>query len=119
MPFAVEIHNDLPYLLVRAQGPATLADLCGAADLVATVARMNARRRALVDLLATEQHLPFTEHLQLGTYVAQALASLERVATVITSANRSGASEKAAQKSGLKLRTFLDLEEARHWILEA
>jgi hypothetical protein len=116
MPFTVRIHHDHPYLLVQAEGPAVLGDLCGAADLVATTARMRPCRRALLDLLAMQPTLSFTDHLQLGTHVAASLASLERVATVVTVEVRSGASEKAAQKSGLSLRTFTDLEQARRWI---
>jgi hypothetical protein len=119
MAFAVQIHHGLPYVFVQATGEATLADLCGSADLVATLSRQKNYRRALVDMLGIRQHLSFTEHLQLGTYAANALAAMERVATVVTTENRSGTSEKAAQKSGLTLRTFTDLDEARRWIESA
>jgi hypothetical protein len=116
MPFLVQIDHDQPWLTAQVSGPATLADLCGAADLIATVARLKGYRRALIDMLAMQPHLSFTDHLQLGTYVAAALDDLERVATVVTEAVRSGASEKAAQKSGLGLRAFVDGEEARRWL---
>ena len=119
MPFLVQIDHDQPWLLAPVSGPATLADLCGAADLIATVARLKGYRRALIDMLAMEPHLSFTDHLQLGTYVAAALDDLERVATVVTEQVRSGASEKAAQRSGLGLRAFVDGEEARRWLAAA
>jgi hypothetical protein len=38
------------------------------------------------------------------------------VATVVTPANRKGTSEKAAQKLGLRLRSFTDMAEAQAWI---
>jgi len=44
------------------------------------------------------------------------LSRLEQVATVVAAANRKGTSEKAAQKLGLRLRTFTDLGEAIDWI---
>jgi hypothetical protein len=119
MPFSVQVHHTLPFLLVQASGPAGLADLCGCADMVAGIAQRKGYRRALLDLHATQPQLSFTDHLQLGTHVAAALAALQRVATVISVENRSGASEKAAQKSGLALRTFTDHAQARGWIEEA
>jgi hypothetical protein len=116
MPFAVQLLHDQPYLLARISGPAVLADLCGAADLIATVARLKGYRRALIDMLGMQPQLSFTDHLQLGSYVAAALDDLQRVATVVTVPVRSGASEKAAQKSGLGLRAFTDDDEARAWL---
>jgi hypothetical protein len=116
MPFLVQIHHDQAYLLAQVSGDATLADLCGAADMIATVARLKGYRRALIDMLDMQPRLSFTDHLQLGTYVAATLDDLERVATVVTEQVRSGASEKAAQKSGLGLRAFVDGHAAREWL---
>lgn len=116
MSFSLRVHHDHPYLLVEGFGAARLADLAGAADLVGGIARMAGYRRALLDMQGMQPQLSFTDHLQLGAHVAGVLAALERVATVITPENRVGASEKAAQKSGLSLRTFTDLEQARQWL---
>jgi hypothetical protein len=118
MSFTVRVTHGLPYLLVQVQGPVALADLCAVADLAATVARMTGQRRALIDMLDMQLSMSFTDHLQLGTYVAAALQGLERVASVVSPAHRSGASEKAAQKSGLAVRAFTDLQEASGWVLE-
>ncbi len=120
MPFSVTVHHDLPHLLVEAGGAATLTDLCGLADLIATVSGRAGRRRALIDLLAVDlAALSFTDHLTLGAYVAERFSRLERVATVVTPANRKGTSEKAAQKLGLRLRTFTDPGAAIEWISDA
>jgi hypothetical protein len=116
MPFTVTVHHGLPHLLVQAQGPATLTDLCGLTDLVATVATRTGQRRALIDMERAGLELGFTEHLQLGSYVAERFSTLDKVATVVTPANRKGTSEKAAQKLGLRLRSFTDMAEAQAWI---
>jgi hypothetical protein len=117
MPFNVTVHHGLPHLLVETGGTASLTDLCGLADLVATIAARMGYRRALIDLSASElSSLSFTNHLTLGAYAAERFGRLEQVATVVTPADRKGTSEKAAQKLGLHLRTFTDLGEAVSWI---
>jgi hypothetical protein len=117
MPFTLTVaEHDPPYLLVEVAGPVALADLCAAADFVASLAQRRGLRRALLRMTDTQPNLAFTEHLQLGSYVAHALRLLERVATVVSVRDRVGTSEKAAQKSGLQLRTFTDLEDARAWL---
>lgn len=115
---SLTIHHGA-FLQVAATGPATLADLCGMADLLGTIAERRAYRRALMNLLGVEIALSFTDHLQLGSYVAQQLRRLERVASVVPQRYRSGTSEKAAQKAGLQLRTFTSLDEGLAWLNEA
>ena len=110
---------DEQMLLVKGRGDAALADLKGFSDLIATLCREEHRALVLVDLLEVRQHLTFTEHLQLGVYIAEKLGFLTRMATVVPTADRSGNSERAAQKSGLHLRTFTDMNEARAWLLDA
>lgn len=105
-------------LTVKARGTATLVDLKGFADLVATICREEQRELVLVDLLEVSQTLTFTEHLQLGLYTAEKLAFLARMATVVPLQARTGNSERAAQKSGLRLRTFTEMAEARAWLGE-
>jgi hypothetical protein len=70
-----------------------------------------------MDLRETQQELKFTEHLQLGARVAERLAFVDRVATIVPASSRSGSSEKAAQKTGLRLRTFTDFKEALAWLV--
>lgn len=116
MPFTTTVHHGLPYLLVEAAGPASLADLCGCAEMVASIAGRAGYRRALIDMTEIEVALSFTDHLQLGTHVAGCMAQLERVATVVTPANRKGTSEKAARKMGLDVKAFTERGEALAWI---
>ena len=115
--FNVGIHEDRSHVLAVASGRANLAQLCGMADFVATVAHMKGHRRALFDLLAVEPQLTFSEHLQFGMHFASSLARLERVASVVSERERKGTSEKAAQKHGLTFRTFTELDEAWNWLL--
>jgi hypothetical protein len=116
MHFTATVHHGTDYLLVEASGPSVLTDLCGFMDLVATVADKGRYRRAVLDLMGTEIALTFTEHLQLGAYAAERLRRLERVASIVSVQNRKGTSEKAAQKHGLRLRTFTSLDEGLQWI---
>jgi hypothetical protein len=118
MPFTATVHHDRPYLLVGAAGPASLTDLCALADFIAALSGRAGERRALIDLQAVELSLSFTEHLQLGAWVADKLARLDQVATVVRPEDRKGTSEKAAQKFGLHLRTFTRMDEAVAWLDE-
>lgn len=118
MHFTATVHHGPDYLLVEGSGPALLTDLCGFMDLVATVADKGRYRRAVLDLLGTEVALTFTEHLQLGAHAAERLRQLDRVASIVSIQSRKGTSEKAAQKLGLRLRTFTSLDEGLQWIGE-
>ena len=119
MSLAVNVQREAADLLiVVGEGRATLADLKGFADLIATVCAEEHRQRVLVNLLDVEQDFSFTDHLQLGVYIAEKLGFLRKMATVVPAQYRSGNSERAAQKSGLKLRVFLSLTEARDWLDE-
>lgn len=119
MALDVSLAREDGLLLAKARGAATLVDLQGVADLLATVCREGQCQFVLLDLLDVSQALAFTEHLQLGVYVAEKLMFLTRMATVVSPQARSGNSERAAQKSGLRLRTFTDMAEARAWLREA
>jgi hypothetical protein len=116
MHFTATVHHQPGLLLVVGAGPALLTDLCGFMDLVGTVATRSGYHRALMNLVNVQIALSFTEHLHLGAHAADRLRSLERVASVVSLQNRKGTSEKAAQKSGLQLRTFTSLEDGMAWV---
>jgi hypothetical protein len=119
MALGVTVQREADLLVVVGQGRASLADLKGFADMIATVCADGQCSRVLVNLLEVDQDLAFTDHLQLGVYIADKLAFLSKMATVVPGQYRSGNSERAAQKSGLKIRTFLSLTEARDWLDES
>lgn len=106
------------YLRVVGTGTASLPDLIALLDRIAEATRSQGQRRVLLDLLEVEPQLSFTDHLTAGAHAAQALSHVERVASVVPIRFRTGSSEKAAQKSGLDLRTFTEMAEAMRWIDE-
>lgn len=118
MAFVIRTHREAGVLVAAASGRATLADLCGMASLVAGSAGISGEKRALLNLLDVEIALAFTEHLQLGSFVAQQLQALERVASVVPERYRTGTSEKAAQKGGLRFRTFTELAQGMAWVTD-
>lgn len=118
MPLTLRIHRETGVLVAEASGPASLADLCGMAALVGTTTSLSGEKRALLQLLGVDIDLAFTEHLQLGSFVAQQLQHLERVASVVPERYRTGTSEKAAQKGGLRFRTFTDVAQGMAWVTD-
>ena len=116
MPFTVTVDHSFDYLLVKASGPALLADLYGYMDLVASIATHVGNRCAVLDLQDVVIKLGFTDHLNLGVYASDRLRHLKRVASIVSAADRTGTSEKAAQQMGLQLKTFTSLEEGLEWI---
>ena len=115
--FQVATEEHEGFLRATARGHATLADFFNAIDMAAEAVRRSHLRRVLFDLRETTQGLKFTEHLQLGARVAERLAFVERVATIVPAASRTGSSEKAAQKTGLDLRTFTEFKDALEWLV--
>ncbi len=117
-PFALTVHHG-PYLVVVGSGHAQLCDLLGLFDFAASLSGSCQYQRALVDLYGVEIGFSFTDHLSLGMHAAQALRRLDRVASVVHPRYRVGTSERAAQKAGLQLRTFIDRLAATEWLLQA
>jgi hypothetical protein len=117
MAFSITVTSVEARLHVVATGDAGLAEFIGLADLVSAIARGHGHRRVLIDLLGVHPHLAFTEHLQLGTYLGELAKDIDRIATVVPASQRTGASEKAAQKTGIGLRTFTDTGAALDWLI--
>lgn len=102
-------------LIAAGVGEADVPDLCGMAALVAEVARRAGKNRALLDLLAVRPSLSQAQHIELGNRIAAILAGLH-VAVVVPDAERVSSGERAAQQSGLALKTFTSLAEAEDWL---
>jgi hypothetical protein len=116
MSFGLTVTEREGRLHVVATGDAGLPEFLGLADCVAAVARGHAVRKILIDLLEVRPRLAFTEHLQLGAHLGQLGQDIDRIATVVPAGQRTGASEKAAQKTGVALRTCTSLAEAVDWL---
>jgi hypothetical protein len=117
--FVVRLTARDGYLLVESRGEADLEDFYLGIDYAAIVAMRDGHTRVLFDLRATKQSLPFSSHLLLGQQVARSFDFADRVASVVPQEYRTGSSEKAAQKSGLNLHAFVDLDEAVQWLTQA
>jgi hypothetical protein len=116
MAFSINVTPIEARLHVVANGDAGLPEFIGLADLVGAIARGHRHRKVLIDLLGVHPQLAFTEHLQLGTHLGRLAEDFDRVATVVPASQRTGASEKAAQKTGIGLRTFTDPGAAIDWL---
>ncbi|MFL6694350.1 MAG: hypothetical protein ACJ8GO_15485 [Ramlibacter sp.] len=118
MSFVIRVHREDGVLVAQASGRASLADLCGMASMVGVTTSHSNERRAVLDVQAVDIDLAFTQHLQLGSFIAERLQHLERVASIVPERYRTGTSEKAAQKGGLLLHTFIDRDQAIAWVRE-
>jgi hypothetical protein len=116
MAFIVSTESKPSYLVITAAGPAGLGELVGLVALAGAVATHRGVRRALLNLANVEPELLFTEHLQFGVQASGVLGRLEKVAAVVPPGYLDAPSAKAAQLSGLHVRTFLHLADAMAWI---
>lgn len=116
MALSFTLHETAAYLHCETSGPATFADMRAGVDLARTLATDRGQRRILVDMRRVQHALPFSEHLQLGAYVAETFSGMERVASVVPRETLVGVAAKAARKLGLELRTFDDFDEAATWL---
>jgi hypothetical protein len=107
-------HGD--YLLCRAHGRAELVDMVGALELLRVIVHERPYRRVLIDLLDLDVEFTFTQHVAIGMRAGEALAGAEKVASVVPERLRVGTSERAAQRSGVSVRTFTELAEAIAWL---
>jgi len=110
------VHHEFPYLRVEVKGTAQLADLRRTVALAAAECTAASCRRCLFDFRDMEANLAPTEQLQLGTYAGEMLRSLEKVASVVTPTLRTGTCASAAQKLGVRIRAFTDIDDARAWM---
>jgi hypothetical protein len=100
------------------EGAAALGDIYELIDAVARQTLLTGETRALVNLLAIQENLKFTDLYAMGEQVAGQLSHLARLAAVVRAPRRSGASEKVANAHGMGLRVFTAVEEALAWLHE-
>lgn len=107
------------YVRVHVSGPASIR---GFVELVSTIGQETvfwSDRRVVVDLRDIEGELTSTEQIFLGELVAQDLAHIERMASIVPAERVTRNSERAAQELGSQLRVFDDENEALAWIAGA
>jgi hypothetical protein len=119
MPLHYEFHRHPGFVRFDAAGEASLQDIKDLVDDVETRTRQAGDRRVLVDLTRVQENLKFTDHYAIGELVARRLAHLERLASLVPQARRTGTSEKVANAQGPLLRVFVDEPAAIAWLHEA
>lgn len=116
MAFTTKITRHAGYVRVGVAGPTSIRDFV---ELVSTVGQETvywSDRRVLVDLRQVEGALTPTEQIFLGELVAQDLAHIERMASVVPPAQITHNSERAAQALGAQLWVFDDEADAIAWL---
>ena len=100
------------------EGAASLEDLYQFIDAVARQTSLTGEKLALVNLLAIQENLSFTDLYATGEQVASRLSHLARLAAVVPPARRNATSEKVANARNMNLRVFTAVEEALVWLQE-
>jgi hypothetical protein len=116
--FTIRVDSTHPYLSVIAEGPASFAECCGLAALVGELVKTQRHQRVLGDLSAVEPALSFTEHLLFATMCVELLGRLERLAVVVPPGYVDAPAVRAAHLAGLRLKTFLQVRDAKAWLEE-
>ncbi len=118
MPLHFELRRYPRFVRYDASGQASLEDMKRFVDAVEEGTTANGERRVLVDLTAVDENLKFTDHYAIGELVARRLAHLERLASLVPAARRTGTSEKVANTQGTLLRVFVEEAAALAWLEE-
>jgi hypothetical protein len=118
MPLHFDIRRYPRFVRYDAHGEASLEDMKRFVDAVEESTRAGGNRRVLVDLTAVRENLKFTDHYAIGELVVRRLAHLERLASLVPAARRTGTSEKVANTQGTLLRVFVEEAAALAWIAE-
>lgn len=116
MPFTIHIQRTPPYVLFEVAGPASLKNYFDLIDLAAKETRGDTL--AMVDLRGVVGRLHVSDQLFIGDVVAQKLAHLRKLATLVPDDPASYNSVPAANKKGLNLRTFAREDEAIAWLVD-
>jgi hypothetical protein len=116
MLFTVSTTRFSQYVQVEVGGPSSLKNFVEMVSAFAGETLYWSDRRALVDLRKVIGELTAQEQVFLGELVAQDLAHLEKIASVVPEALLTHNSENAAQEMGMRLRVFSSKEEAVAWL---
>jgi hypothetical protein len=118
MPLQFSVRRLDGYTSVKVTGPASLSDFLQLIADISAQTREKGDKRVLVDLLAVEGELKFTDHFQMGQEVGQRLRHLERLASVVPEDKITRTSEKVALTQGVQLRVFTSINDAIQWVTQ-
>jgi hypothetical protein len=118
MLFSISVDHGPKFLQITCVGPATVADWFGIFGLAAAVASRSGETRILIDMLGVDFEFSPEQRDEIGSHGARVLSGFERVASVIPRALYTGRAEDTAQRHGLEVQSFADLEPAMKWVAE-
>jgi hypothetical protein len=104
------------YLVVVCTGSPVLNDYLAAVGLIADVVAREGTRSVLIDLASIPYGLSDEDRLALARSAAERLAGV-RLAVVAYTPTRLQQPESVAQRTGLQVRVFGDISEARSWLV--
>ena len=116
MALTTQVSRFPGYVRVQVAGPASIREFV---ELIGTIGRETvfwSDRRVVVDLRQIDGELSTTDQIFIGELVAQDLAHIERMASIVPPARLTRNSERAAQELGSQLRVFDDESQALAWI---
>ena len=116
MAFTTQVTRFPGYVRVQVAGPNSIRECV---ELISTIGQETvywSDRRVVVDLREVDGELTPTEQIFIGELVAQDLAHIERMASIVPPRSLTRNSERAAQELGSQLRVFDDEDEALAWI---
>ena len=116
MPFTIVVHHPAGYVRYDVAGPPSLKNYFDLIELAAKETAATGEKNILVDLRGVTGRLSFTDQFFIGDVVADKLAGLEKLATLVPDDPETYNSQKVAQRKGLNLSTFSREDEAIAWI---
>jgi hypothetical protein len=116
MPFTISVHRNPGYLRFDVAGPPSLKNYFDLIELAAKETAATGEKNVLVDLRGVTGRLSFTDQFFIGDVVADKLANLKKLATLVPDDPETYNSQKVAQRKGLNLSTFSKEEEAIEWV---
>ena len=118
MPFTISLQRQPGYIRFDVAGPPSLKNYFELIELAAKETAATGEKNILVDLRGVTGRLSFTDQFFIGDVVADKLADLEKLATLVPDDPGTYNSQKVAQRKGLNLSTFSNEAEAIEWLRE-
>lgn len=119
MAYDVLIGQDAHFARVKVTGHPTLDQLLSLFHLLSVKSESWVHDTLLVDLRGVEAEFTEQEQAELGREVADSLAHLRRVASVVPSHRITRISERAARLNGMDVCVFDSEEDAAAWLRES
>lgn len=116
MPFKIRVSRQSGYVHVHVDGPSCIKDFVELISSVGQETALWSDRRLIVDLREVQGELSPPEQTFVGELVAQELAHIQRLASIVRPGQVTRNSENAAQQLGAELRVFDSENDAVNWI---